>query len=110
MDNGSNFLRWRKQNSHKEIKTNDLTRIIKPGSRIFIGTAASEPLVLTEELNKEKLRLIDCQLIHFLTISKQKYFSKEHPTLYRHNTLSIIGSPQVRKAVFNGKSDFTPVA
>ncbi len=104
------FKSWRKNNPGKEIETEDLTRIINPGTKIFIGTAASEPIPLTKELNKEKLRWVDCQLIHFLTISKQKYFSEKHPTLFRHNTLSIIGSPQVRKAVFNGKSDFTPVA
>jgi len=93
----------------KKISLDDLNRIIKPGYRIFLGTGCSEPYIITKELTHDKYRWTDCEIIHFLTLTDQKFFSDSFPTRFRHNTLSLIGSPQTRQAVNSGKSDFTPI-
>lgn len=84
--------------------------IIKPGDRVYIGSGCSEPVVFTEKLVKEKQwSLSDVQLLHFLKLSKKRLFCEHNPTRFRYNTLSIIGSPEMRKAVNEGKIDFTPI-
>lgn len=93
----------------KKIGLGDLTHIIKPGNRIFLGTACSEPYIITKELTRDKYRWTDCEIVHILTLTEQKFFSDTFPTRFRHNTLSLIGSPQIRHAVNTGKSDFTPI-
>ena len=93
----------------KKITLGDLNQIIKPGYRIFLGTGCSEPYIITKELTHDKYRWTDCEIVHFLTLTDQKFFSDTFPTRYRHNTLSLIGSAQTRHAVNTGKSDFTPI-
>ncbi len=100
---------WREKYKEKEIQPSDLAKIISPGSRIFIGTACSEPLFLTNELVHDKYRWIDCEIIHLLTLSDQKYFSDKFPTRFRHNTLSMLGTDTIRDAVEKGQSDFIPI-
>ncbi len=92
-----------------KISLEDLNHIIKPGYRIFLGTACSEPYVFTKELTHNKYRWTDCEIVHLLTLTEQKLFSDTFPTRFRHNILSLIGSAQSRHAVNTGKSDFTPI-
>ena len=100
---------WLEKYKEKEIQPRDLANIISPGSRIFIGTACSEPLFLTSELVHDKYRWTDCEIIHLLTLSDQKFFSDKFPTRFRHNTLSILGTDSIRDAVEKGQSDFIPI-
>ncbi|MCP4763165.1 MAG: GNAT family N-acetyltransferase [archaeon] len=108
-----NIDTWREMFKAKEIMSESLgaylDEIIKPGSRICIGSACSEPIILTYQLVKEKWKWTDCQLIHFFTLSNQKYFSEKFPTRFRHNTLSIIGTSKMRSAINRGKADYTPL-
>lgn len=103
------FSSWIEKFSYKEITIDSLSEYVKPGTRIFLGTGCSEPLIFSKELLKEKYRWFDCHLIHFLSLSNFEYFSKDFPTHFRHDTLSIIGSDSVREAVNSGRSDFTPI-
>ncbi len=93
----------------KKIDLKDLNQIIKPGYRIFLGTGCSEPYIITKELTHDKYRWTDCEIVHLLTLSDQKFFSENFPTRFRHNTLSLIGNAQTRHAVNTGMSDFTPI-
>ncbi len=93
----------------KKILLEDLNRIIRPGHRIFLGTGCSEPYIITKELTHDKYRWTDCEIVHLLTLTDQKFFSDTFPTRFRHNTLSLIGSAQTRNAVNTGLSDYTPI-
>ncbi len=92
----------------REITLNELPRIIKPGSRIFIGSGCSEPQIFTTEIVKKKWRYPDCEFIHFLTLSDNKFFDDRDPTLFRHHAL-FIGS-SLRDAVNEGKADYIPIS
>ena len=93
----------------KRIELADLHTLISPGSRIFLGTGCSEPALLTPELCKHSQSIEDCQFFHFLSISESPLFSEQEPSRFRHNILSIIGNSSIRRAINEGKSDFTPV-
>jgi acyl-CoA hydrolase/GNAT superfamily N-acetyltransferase len=99
---------WREIYKNKELDPDNLGRIIQPGDRIFIGTACSEPLMLTSELVKKKWRFTDCEIIHFLTLSDHKFFDDRDPTLFRHHALFI--GPSIREAVNTGKADYIPIS
>ncbi|MHA1338355.1 MAG: GNAT family N-acetyltransferase [Promethearchaeota archaeon] len=105
------FENWQEKYKEKSIKPHDLAKIIKPGMGIYIGSGCSEPIALTsilaDEQYKENFR--DCLIFHFFSLSEQKFFDEKFPTRFRHNTLSIIGSPLLRDAVNAGRSDYTPI-
>ena len=95
---------WREKYKPKEIKPDWLPRIIKAGSRVFIGSGCSESVVLTEQLIQNKYRFADCHFIHFLTLSDNKFFDDREPTLFRHHALFI--GEKLRDAVNDGKVDY----
>lgn len=104
---------WRKRYRAKEISLDNLPQylqeIIKPGSYICIGSGCSEPVALTNNLVTDKHRWSDSKVLHFFTLSNQKFFSEQFPTRFRHNTISIIGTSKMRDAINRGKADFTPL-
>ena len=101
---------WRETYREKEIVSKDIIKMIAPGSRIYIGSGCSEPTTMTNELvQSDPQNLSDCQILHYFTLSDQKFFNEKNPTLFRHNSLSIIGSQQMSDAIKSGKSDYTPI-
>ncbi|MBD3350619.1 MAG: GNAT family N-acetyltransferase [Candidatus Lokiarchaeota archaeon] len=101
------LIDWQKVYSDKKMHLAELTNIIRPGQRIFIGTGCSEPQKLTSELVKKQNHLADCEIIHFLTLGETKFFSDYEPSYFRHNAL-FIGST-MREAVKKGYADYTPI-
>lgn len=99
---------WYEGFREKEIEAKDLSKIIKPGSRIFIGSGCSEPQILTSQLVTKKWRYTDCEIIHFLTLSDNKFFDEKNPSLFRHQALFI--GPSIREAVNEGKADYIPIS
>ncbi|TXT61685.1 MAG: Succinyl-CoA:coenzyme A transferase [Promethearchaeota archaeon] len=99
---------WRKRWSHKEIEAKEAIQKIIPGNRVFISTGCSEPQTLTKELIAQSERLIDTEIIHFLTIGPEKYFPKDtREDLFRHNALYI--GESLREEINEGKADYTPI-
>lgn len=99
--------KWKETYKHKEIDITQLTDIIKAGQRIFIGSGCSEPQSLAAELIKNQHKIADCEIIHFLTIGKNKFRSEHEPSRFRHNALFI--GATMRKAVAEGWADYTPI-
>jgi len=92
----------------KKISPEDLTKIIQPGSRIFIGTGCSEPTILTSQLVLKKHFFTDCEILHFLTLSDNKFFDSDEPSPFRHQALFV--GKTIRQAVNEGKADYIPVS
>jgi acyl-CoA hydrolase/ribosomal protein S18 acetylase RimI-like enzyme len=107
----TNYANWQEDFKEKEIKPKYLAKIISPGTCVYIGSGCSEPTLLTSQLANPDLQgqFRDCQLLHYFSLSNQKFFDEQSPTRIRHNTLSIIGSAQLRDAVNSGKADYTPI-
>jgi len=105
-----NVASWREDFKDREISPENLDRIVKPGSRLFLGSGCSEPVLLTNQLVKENWKYPDVQVLHFFSLSNQKFFNKQNPTSFRHVSMSMIGSPELRQAIHDGLADFAPIS
>jgi acyl-CoA hydrolase len=100
---------WKLKYANRSITLEDLSKIISPGSNIFIGSACSEPKVFTKYIAEHRDQFQDCRLFHFFSLSDHFFATEEDKTILRHNTLAIIGNKLMRKSINQGYSDFTPV-
>ena len=98
---------WRKKWKDKEITAEDAIKKIIPGNRVFIGSGCSRPQLLTSELIKQSKKLIDTEILHFLTIGPEKYFKDKIEDLFRHNALFI--GKTLREEINKGQADYTPI-
>ncbi len=105
-----NVATWRDDFKDREILPEQLDRIVKPGSRLFLGSGCSEPVLLTNQLVKENWKYPDVQVLHFFSVSNQKFFNMENPSSFRHISMSMIGSPELRQAIQKGLADFAPIS
>jgi len=99
--------KWREKWSEKEITVEVAINKIIPGNRVFVGTGCSEPQALVGELIKQSEKLIDTEIIHFLTIYPQKYFKDKAEDLFRHNAFYI--GKTLREEINEGQADYTPI-
>ena len=85
----------------------DAVRIIKPGMRIFLTGNVSVPQKALAALVEYAPNLHDVEICQALTIGPADYVTPGMEEHLRVNTLFI--SHNVRKAVQEGRADFTPV-
>ena len=89
-------------------------RDIESGQRVYVGGGAGAPLELTAGLVRlaERRRaagrpLRRVEVTHLLTFSSAPYLDPACQDCFRHNALFI--GANVRRAVNDGRADFTPV-
>ncbi len=93
---------------HSRITTaDDAVRVIKSGMRIFLTGNVSVPQQALAALVKYAPNLRDVEICQALTIGSADYVDPGMEEHLRVNTLFI--SHNVRKAVQEGRADFTPV-
>jgi len=98
---------WRKKWEKKEITVSEAIAKIIPGNRVFLGTGCSRPQALTAELIKQSEKLIDTEIVHFLTIGPEKFSSDFSADFFRHNSLFI--GENLRQDINEGRADYTPI-
>ncbi len=92
----------------KKIMTaTDAVRLIRPQTRLLIGSGAAEPSTLVEALCSHGSHLRGNDIVHLLTLGPAPYVKPEHCDRFRH-TAFFIGA-NVREAVQAGRADFMPV-
>jgi len=84
----------------------DWSKLINSGSRIFIGSTASVPNALIQNLIDNSQDLHDIEVVHILTMSDHEWVKKEYSDLFKINTLFM--GPEVRQAVAAGYADYSP--
>ncbi len=90
------------------IKTpEEAVKAIKSGDRVFLTGNASVPLPLLDALVKRAPTLQNVEVCHPLTICPADYVAPEMEGHLRINSMFI--SANVRKAINEGRADFTPV-
>ncbi|MGK5090805.1 GNAT family N-acetyltransferase [Deltaproteobacteria bacterium TL4] len=107
-ENLEQAMKWPQDPTAKKIHPEQLADLIHAGDRIFIGSGCSEPVILTEQLVSNKHRFSDCELIHFLPLSGNKFFDDQEPSLFRHHALFV--GESIRAAVNEGKADYIPIS
>jgi acetyl-CoA hydrolase len=98
---------WSKIYESKITTADEAISHVKSGDRIFLTGNCSVPKVLMDALVRRAPELEDVEICHALTIGSSDYVSPEMEGHIRANSLFI--GPNVRKAVQEGRADFTPV-
>ncbi len=80
---------------------------IHSGDRVYVGGGAGAPKVLIDRLTAHAPRLQDVMITHLLTFADAPYAEPQYEDSFRVNAL-FIGN-NVRKAVREGRADFTPI-
>lgn len=80
--------------------------LVRHGQRVFIGSGAGEPQRLVAAL-AARADIADTEIIHILTLGIAPYAESRLGDRFRHNAFFI--GPNVRKAVAEGRADYTPI-
>jgi acyl-CoA hydrolase/GNAT superfamily N-acetyltransferase len=80
---------------------------VRPGQRIFISTAGSQPLRLVKALVARHSELADTQIIHSITLGEAPYAYKELSDHFSVNSFFV--GANVRKTIQAGYGDYTPI-
>ncbi len=79
---------------------------IKPGSNIFIHTAAATPTILTEALVERASELSDITIYQLHTEGPATYADEQYQDVFKVNALFI--GKNLREAVAQGRANFIP--
>jgi len=80
---------------------------LRPGWRVFIGSACGEPQALVRSLVESGGRLADTELVQVLTLGVAPYADPRYAAAFRANAFFIGNS--VREAVNQARADYTPI-
>jgi len=98
---------WRKQYAQKVTTEEQAISKIVSGNRVVFGHAAGEPVVLVDELVKQKDRLKNVELVHMVPLSECQYCLPKMENNFRHN--SLFAGAGTREAIKEGRADYTPI-
>ena len=85
----------------------EAVRVVKSGNRIFLSGNMSVPQKLLAALVDHAQNLKDVEICHALTVGAADYVDPKMEGHLRVNSMFI--SANIRKAVQDGRADFTPV-
>jgi acetyl-CoA hydrolase len=100
-------MNWDLQYRSKVTDVDTALSYIQSGDRIYVGGGAGVPRELMAHLTDHAGRLRDVELTHILTFDEAPYVAPEYAESFRVNALFI--GANVRRAVQEGRADFTPV-
>jgi len=98
---------WRDQLKAKVVPATKALERIRPGDRVFIGSACGEPRALVRAMVEMGGKLADTELIHVLTLGVAPYTDPKYAPNFRANAFFIGNS--VRDAVNTARADYTPI-
>ncbi len=98
---------WNDVYKSRVTTAEEAVKTIQSGNRLFLTGNASVPKTLLAALVKRAPELKDVEICQALTVGPADYVNPEMEGHLRVNTMFI--SHNVRKAVQDGRADFTPV-
>ncbi len=90
----------------KPIDPQAWERIVRPGSRVFIGGGASVPFALVNSFLAAARGFKDIELVHIHGLGETPWIDPEFADVLRTNSFFL--TPTVREAVERGQADYTP--
>jgi 4-hydroxybutyrate CoA-transferase len=93
--------------SPRPMTADEALALVHSGQRVYIGGGCGVPTPLLEALVQRAPMLHNVEIIHMLTAGNDRTTAPEYSQAFRHNALFI--GPNVRRAVQEGRADFTPV-
>lgn len=100
-------MKWIDNYNSKLCTADDAVKVIKSGNRVYVHPGCATPEVLLNAMCKNSDHLSDVEVIHILTLGICPYSDSKMEGRFRHNALFI--GPNVRKAVNEGRADYTPI-
>jgi len=98
---------WNKLYESRIVTAAEAVRFIKPGNRVFLTGNCSVPQTILASLVDYAPELYDVEITQALTVGPADYVSPAMDGHLRVNTMFI--SANIRRAVQEGRADFTPV-
>ncbi|MDR0759220.1 MAG: 4-hydroxybutyrate CoA-transferase [Treponema sp.] len=98
---------WNDEYKKKLCSAKDAVSRIKSGDRVVLGHAAGEPSLLADAMVENAARYQDVEIVHMVAMGKGRYCLPEYEKNFRHN--SIFVGACTRKAIEEGRGDFTPI-
>jgi acyl-CoA hydrolase/GNAT superfamily N-acetyltransferase len=98
---------WKEKYASQIQNAAEAVKRIRPGQRVFVGTACGEPLGLVEALAKRATELPDTEIVHLLTFGDAPYAHRELTRYFRVNSFFI--AENVRGIIQEGLGDYTPI-
>ncbi len=81
-------------------------RLVRPGSRIFIGGGAAVPLALVDSMLRHADSFKDVELVHIHGLGETPWIDPKYADILRTNSFFL--TPALREAVERGQADYTP--
>lgn len=100
-------MNWQTLYRNKITNVETALASIQSGNRVYLAGGAGVPLLLIDGLTKRAGDLHDVELTHILTFAPAPYAAPQFEQSFRVNALFI--GENVRRAVQEGRADFTPV-
>jgi len=82
-------------------------KLLKSGDRIFLGSNAATPNALMESLIHDAPQIKDLEVVHIVTFNDCEWALPKYKDRFKVNTF-FIHSENVRRAVDEGRADYTP--
>jgi acyl-CoA hydrolase len=89
------------------VPADEAVAIVKSGQRVYIHNGCAEPTELVRALTRRGPQLTGVEVIHMATMGIADYSLPEYEGHFRTNSLFIGGN--VRRAIQEGRGDYTPV-
>lgn len=99
--------KWQSRYGDKLVTAAEAIQRIKPGDRVFLGSACGEPQALVRAMVESGGGLSDTELAQVLTLGVAPYADPKYATSFRANAF-FIGS-SLREAVNEARADYTPI-
>ncbi len=100
-------MHWSDLFRKKLTTAEEAVRIVQPGDRVYVQPGCAEPEILVRALLCRAPELHDVEIVHLMTMGNADYVQPEYASHFRHNSL-FTGS-NVRRAVQEGRADYTPI-
>ena len=97
---------WKTYYEEHKLTAGEAVKKIKSGDRVVLAHACGEPTSLVDAMVKNAAAYRDVEIVHMVAMGQGAYCAPEYAENFRHNSLFVGGS--TRKAVSEGRGDFTP--
>lgn len=98
---------WKEIYKQRTVSAAEAVKAVKSGDHVFVAQSVAEPFSLTEALAADYKRLQDVEIFENRPVKESFFTTPESEGHIRYNLYFVGGS--TRKAVVEGKADFTPV-
>lgn len=100
------LLDWKSIYKSRLASVEEAVKAIHSGDRVVVAHACAEPQAITSAMAARASELYDVEIVHQVAMGKALYCQPEMQGHFRHNSLFVGASS--RKAVNEGRADFTP--